>query len=75
MPEIITLIIAWRMAQAYGEDESKAIYLCSTRVFRSIQNQNVRRLVMKLANRKTSDAGRIKVVKRLEISLRLEGII
>lgn len=75
MSEIITLILAWRMAKQYSENESKAIYLCASKIWRQIKDENVRHLVMQLANRKTTDAQRILAVQKLEIGLRAEKLI
>ena len=75
MDEIITLLLAWRMAKHYGENESKAIYLCAGKIWRSIEDDHVRDLVCRLALRKTPDYKRIEVVQRLEIGLRLQELL
>ena len=75
MNEIITLLLARRIAQAYGEDESEAIFICSKNVFKTIKNQNIRNLVLQLAQKKTPKHKRIECVKRLELALRVENML
>lgn len=75
MNEIITILLSLRIAQAYNEDKSKAVYLCANKVFNRIQNKNVRTLIMQLADRKVDSAKRIKAVERLELALRVEKFL
>ncbi len=75
MDKIINLILAWRMAKQYSENESKAIYLCASKIWSSIEDEHVKHLVFQLASRKIPDHKRIQVVKRLEIGLRLEKLL
>lgn len=75
MSEILTLILAWRMAQQYKENESKAIYLCACKIWKQIKNEDVKHLVMQLAERKTTDKQRVDSVRELESRLRLEKMI
>jgi hypothetical protein len=75
MNSILTLILAWRMAKQYEENESKAIYLCACKIWKEIKNENVKNLVMQLAQRKTTDKQRIASVQELERRIRLEKMI
>jgi hypothetical protein len=75
MNEIITVLLSLRMAQAYKKDASKAVYLCANKVFKRIQNKNVRTLITQLADRKVDSIRRIKAVERLELALRVEKFL
>jgi len=75
MSEIITLILAWRMAKQYNENESKAVYLCANKLWMNIKDDHVKHLVMQLANKKTSEKQRIKAINKLETGLRAEKLL
>jgi hypothetical protein len=75
MEQFITLLLAWRMAKVYGENESEAIRLCASKVFRTINKPDIRKLVIKLADPKTNDSHRITVLKRMETAMRIEQIL
>jgi hypothetical protein len=75
MEQFITILLAWRMAKVYGENESEAIRLCSSKVFRTVNNLKIRKLIVKLANPKTESLNRIAVLKRMETAMRIEQIL
>jgi len=75
MSELITLLLAWKMAIAYKKDESKAIYMCSNRIWKDIKATNVKHLVMQLADKNTSNAKRIQAMKNLESAMKAEKLI
>lgn len=75
MSEVLTLILAWKMALAYKENESKAIYVCANNIWKNVKDENTKLLIMQLAQRKTSDSIRIKAVKELEQRLRKEKML
>ena len=75
MNEITTLLLAWHMAIKYDKDESKAIYLCANKIWQQVEDPVVRSMIIKLGQRKTPDADRIKTVQKLEFGLRKENIL
>lgn len=75
MNEIITILLAWRMAQMYNKNESKAVYLCANKILKQVEDKTIKSMLLKLANKDTSDNQRIEFIKRLEFGLRKEQLL
>jgi hypothetical protein len=75
MNEIVTLLLSWRMAQQYKKDESKAVYLCSNKIWKNVTDANIRNMIIQLGKKTTSSFKRMEVIHNLEYSLRLNKLL
>lgn len=69
MNEIVTLLLAWKMAKLYGEDESRAIYICANKIWKSVENYDVRSIIIQLGTKNVSDSDRVSILQTLEQTL------
>ncbi len=75
MSEMLTLLLAWRLAVKFGEDQAAAIRKCAANLAPQTEDEKVKELLLLLKQNNVSDFKILESVKSVYINMKYSNLI
>lgn len=75
MSELITLMLAWKMAEKYDEDVCRTVRKCAAKLRKETADPKMKEFFQLFTHPKTTDAKVLGLLKSTHTNMKLEGLI
>ncbi|WAK44681.1 hypothetical protein vBAmePPT11V19_00055 [Alteromonas phage vB_AmeP_PT11-V19] len=75
MSEMITLLLAWKLAEKFGEDQAAAVRKCANNLYDQVPEGDVKTFFGLVRNKDNSDFKVVEAVRSSYVGMRLSGVL